>query len=1067
MSENLWKFYFENDLESFQHLLANATFTASGSTKSPHGGRGVNVGSVGSAGAVVGTSPILTGKNRKSLGRKISGLSSSLTSPKLVLGANLTRTELNRKDTNGVSLLQHISSSLDECAPKYALTLFRAPVLDLYVQDAENGWTALHRALYFGNITIARALMNRDLHDVILQNRNNSAHEITGLIKVKDHEGNSPFDVYNASISSRDIRRLSTIPLLSGSSDDEENEIEHGLVGDEGSDDADTHDLLPNISINGDEVFAFGSNKNFNLGFGDEDDRQHPERISLTRPDHLLQRLHIDHQSRKSSKRASEPTKSSRSFERNALPALVRFCPMIIQDVQLSKLHSAILTTDPESNLYMCGFGPRGRLGTGDETTRFHFVNVAGGGLVSKRVIHVALGQDHTLAVSSNGEVFSWGSNSFGQLGYSLPTSKLQDDDPVQLVPRQIFGPVKREAIIGAAASRTHSVLHTVNSMYTFGKNDGQLGLVDSDARSLEIQNTPRKVAASLFSSPIASVSALDRASICLLESHDVWVFANYGYTKLVFPLETLSDPFLQSNRSATRYNGVENHIIKIASGGETICALTSMGDVFTLRINVKVQSDAVTTSSTTNPSKIRGALSSPQRVWSTQKAHMAVKDVAVCQDSSIIICTASGSVWRRIKRTKIKYVNAPGVAEPKSKDYKFSRVGGLTKVTAVRSSTFGAYAAIRVDVDVLKTQVEADVKHLWTDLYPLLPFLALGTEEEDSNTETPVLRFWGSSLSTGNTAILRNVVLTCQDLEERLTTVLKDHKGLTNYSYDLKIQTTSSDVMIPVHEFIVSARSVVMRQALRMFRQNYFFSIPEVMTIEYGNDGKTLITFLGADIITVLNLVLYMYTDTVVDVWRQTRHAPQLAFRYRQIRVELMKIANQLGMRILEQAVRNMVEPTRSLHHDMTCSICDPSFLQTGDIEIEIDGANVRVHSALMRQRCPFFEGLLNGRAAGSWLSSRRQIAQDSQEVIKVDLKHVDSEVFRYVLQYLYADVDDELFDDTVTPDLDTFLDLIMDVMDVANELMLERLQQICQKFLGRFGQSLIYGREKSADEG
>jgi alpha-tubulin suppressor-like RCC1 family protein len=181
-------------------------------------------------------------------------------------------------------------------------------------------------------------------------------------------------------------------------------------------------DATMNSSIGGDEMFAFGSNKNLTLGFGDEDDRQHPERINLKRPDHLLYRFHREQLlSRSGAGEAVINLPPATVNSVSGLPALIRNRPMIIQDVALSKLHSAILTTDPESNLYVCGFGPGGRLGTGDETTKFNYVCIEGGGLAGKKIVAVALGQNHSIAVSSDGEVFTWGTNTWGQLGYTLP----------------------------------------------------------------------------------------------------------------------------------------------------------------------------------------------------------------------------------------------------------------------------------------------------------------------------------------------------------------------------------------------------------------------------------------------------------------------------------------------------------------------------------------------------------------------------------------------------------------------------------------------------------------------
>jgi alpha-tubulin suppressor-like RCC1 family protein len=1048
MSAYLWKYYFENDLEKFRQTLANATFGAASSSKGGYGGKGRTVGAVANSGGIVATSPIVTSKQKICPGSGLPCHPAGATSSRTTAIVNLTRADLNWKDANGITLLHSIASSNDaDFASSFGMALLEAPALDLYVQDAESGWTALHRALYTGNISLARALINRDIQDTITPTSLNAGHIISNLIKVKDREGNSPFDVYGLSVANRMIRRASTTPLLSGSFEDEEDEMADGVAGD--SDDApDGQDLSPRVNIDGDELFMFGSNKNFTLGFGDEDDRKNPERIVLRRPDHLLQRFHSDRPSRQGALHVSEvPTR---------LPALIKHRPIKIQDVQLSKYHSAILTNDPEANLHVCGFGPGGRLGTGDETTRFQFVCVYGGGLLGKRIVHVALGQNHTIALSSQGEVFTWGSNSFGQLGYSFPSSQLPEEEPVQLLPRQVFGPMKRETVIGAAASRTHSVLHTLNSLYTFGKNDGQLGLVDSDARSLVQQNTPRKVAASLFTSSINAVSAIERATVCLLENHEVWVFANYGYTKVSFPSENFSATVVHQTYFGSRRYKAENQICKVTSGGDTICALSTMGDVFTVHVSQKMQSDVAATSSTTNPPKIRGALSAAQKVWSLRKDHMAVRDVAVGQDGSVVICTEAGSVWRRVRRAKVKNANAPGSIEYKPKDYKFSRVGGLTRINAVRSNAFGAYAAIRKDCDVLKTQIELSSKQLWKDLYPLLPFRNLVFEDENSDTEMPAPRFWVPNVSASDTATICRAVLTAPDLEERLVSVLKDEQASSRLPYDVSMKSATSDVIFPVHEFILGARSDVLRRGVATTRQQYYFAIPEVMTIEFDSQGKILISFLGADYITVLNLVLYMYTDVVVDVWRHGKGSPQLALGYRQIRLELMKLGSYLHMPGLEQAARIMMEPPKILDQDLERAIRNPDYFSTGDLEIELDGASVKVHSSLVCRRCPFFEALFHGRASGMWLASRREQVQASHEAMKVDLKHVSPLTFQLVLQYLYADVDEGLFDNVVTTDFDSFLDVIIDVMSLANELMLDRLQQCCQLLLGRFGISL-----------
>lgn len=262
----------------------------------------------------------------------------------------------------------------------------------------------------------------------------------------------------------------------------------------------------------GEDLFAFGSNRNLTLGFNDQDDRQYPERVFIKRPDHLYVRFHNEFL-----EQAGEG--GSAGHDLSKIPTLILNRPLVIKDVVLSKLHSAVLTTDPVSNLYVCGVGRGGRLGLGDENTRFTYTPVQGP-LADRHITQVALGQNHSMAVDNTGALWTWGNNANGQLGYALPEPPKKDEDPISTSPRQLFGPLKKEFILGIAASSIHSVAHTGTSLFCWGKNAGQLALMDADSRSCEFQQTPRKVAASLFSSPIVMVSAIDKATTILLQNH-------------------------------------------------------------------------------------------------------------------------------------------------------------------------------------------------------------------------------------------------------------------------------------------------------------------------------------------------------------------------------------------------------------------------------------------------------------------------------------------------------------------------------------------------------------------
>ncbi|KAF3492323.1 BTB domain and ankyrin repeat protein [Arthroderma uncinatum] len=1040
MSWQLLHFFLQDDVDAFSRLLASATFAAA----SPHTHKN-------SSAVVTGTShsygsPSAVSKHRKSSSGAGAGAFSFSPAEKAGLAnTTLTRNDINARDRHGRTLMHLIASSEKKSAYGFACALLAVPgpFLDIYLQDAESGWTSLHRALYAGNISVAQAIMDKD------------SSGSGGLIKIKDREGNSPFEVFSSTV----IYDAAT-ETDKGQDDDEDDESAVSGEDEVGEQYGITKSIAPRVSLDGDELFTFGSNKNLSLGVGDGDDRQFPERITLPRPDALIQRFYEEKY--EDAALEYEPA--------GDLPFLVRSTPLIVQDVVMSKLHTAILTTDPCSNLYMCGFGPGGRLGTGHEGTSFSPVCIDTGAIAGKRITTVALGLDHTIAVSDQGEVFSWGSNKHGQLGYTLPKPKptagnSANDIPTQLSPRQIFNPFKRDRILGAAASPIHSVVFTSSALYTFGRNDGQLGLMDADARSLTSQPIPRKVGASLFNVSISSVSAIERATVVLLENHEVWVFTHYGYSKLIFPLTGPVSSFIRSSFMAARYGGGVSYVTKARAGGNTICALSSGGEVFTVSVPDRRDEDRdrenrSTSTSTTNPAKIRNSLPQPTRAWAVKKSHMAVRDVDVGQDGSIIICTQAGSAWLKERRAGIKSTSA-GVAG--GKEYKFVRVTSISRAVGVRSNAFGAYAVIQRSCDVARRSVVVGEQRLWADIRPLMPFEGMlevtgeGLGRVDIRT---------SALHTSNQHEDADVDVDADiDVEKELNTLLDSQRASQSLSSPsiAWLSTTSSDTRIPVHEFTLSARSPILRNALSTFRKEYYFTLPGIMSIEYDKAGQVHLLFTNFSFLSLFNLAIYLYTDRLYDIWIRHRHDKKQtnATVYRQIRADVIKLATALEMPALERATRIMIQPSPSLHHDMAAAIQDTSnssssssFFDTADVLLELEGGTeVKAHSHVLYNRCAFFDGLFRGRAGGRWLHHRLAGQErEAPELIRVDLSHIDPKVWGFVMRYVYADVDEELFDDVRVADGEAFMDIVIDVLSVANELMVDRLAQICQQRLSMF---------------
>ncbi|KAL6804020.1 hypothetical protein J3E68DRAFT_392222 [Trichoderma sp. SZMC 28012] len=1021
MSHLLWKYFWENDVDKFRRLLASAGPNTQATTRSPAVGAGTHLGA--SPGSI-GTSPRTTIKPRKA-----SGYAPGLGKAKDG-SSGLGKAEVNSRDHAGLTLLLRASSSTDPNALAFVQALLDHPHIDLYAQDPESGWNALHRSLYAGNASIARALLAKERGDLV-NHTVGAVNKVGQLIKTKDHEGNSPFDLYNSTIAARSLRHTMVQSLEDDDSDLGDGDFDQG---------ASKFTHANKHYAEGDELFMFGSNKNLSLGVGDEDDRQYPERIMLHRSDQSIRRFYDDYLTQK---RVDAPLNVTTDLE--TIPALVQNRPLVIQDVAMSKLHTAILTDDPISNLYVCGVGRGGRLGLGDENTQFKFTPLSGP-FADKKVSQVALGQNHSMAVVGNGELWTWGLNSDSQLGYVLPPPLRTDEEPMSLVPRQVFGPLKKEIVLGIAASSIHSVAHTGSSLYCWGRNAGQLALMDSDSRSLDLQQTPRKVAASLLSAPIEMVAAIDRATTCLLSNHQVWVFTNYGYSLIRFAFPDVAlNRSLNASVFSSKFDVSRRDIRYIAAGGETIAAVTARGDLFTMQVSNKGDAGAPF-GSTTNPVKIKSAVSQPQCIWDSGKD--GVTSVSVGEHGSVIICTASGAVWRRIKRLKGKIESIVESGDVKRKDFKFQRVPYITDCVAVRSSTFGAFAAIRKDSKVMAQEIHISEQNLWNDMGSLLCLKDFYTPEGSSESDS-LRKAWNASIIREGPGTVTHRILSSSDIETDMLHWLQANSFL--YDTDLEIRTTAApDIRIPVHGWLLSGRSSVLRQALSDFRLDGFQTQSDIFALEIVND-KLVLTLLHIDIFTMLNIVVYAYQDNIIPVWKYTREAPALAHRFRQVRTDLMKVATKLNMPKLEAAARLQAGLERTLDVDLQEAITDPLFFEDGDVILELDGDEVTLHSHLLCQRCPFFDGMFNGRSQGQWLAGRRD-AMQHVEPVRIDLKHIHPETFSYVLNFLYGDIGEEIFDEVMASSIDEFSELVLDVLSVANELMIDRLSQICQSLIGKF---------------
>lgn len=139
-----------------------------------------------------------------------------------------------------------------------------------------------------------------------------------------------------------------------------------------------------------------------------------------------------------------------------------------IECIAAARHHSMALTSNGQ--VYSWGHGKSGRLGHGNEFTQPLPAIVAS--LSKIFVKKICCGISHSLALTSELFVYSWGSNQQGQLGHGM--NHMND----QLTPR-LLDFTFRGYVVDIAAGDHHSLCNTSsNSVYSWGSNRyGQLGL--------------------------------------------------------------------------------------------------------------------------------------------------------------------------------------------------------------------------------------------------------------------------------------------------------------------------------------------------------------------------------------------------------------------------------------------------------------------------------------------------------------------------------------------------------------------------------------------------------------
>ena len=336
--------------------------------------------------------------------------------------------------------------------------------------------------------------------------------------------------------------------------------------------------------------------------------------------------------------------------------------------------HHTLVATR-EGHLYAFGVGTGGRLGTSLDEKHCPAPTRVLGPLAQRRVVAIAAAENHSLCCTSDGAVYAFGSNRFGQLGYSSTGSassggaagkKCATDESVSrcALPRRVDDLWKKNVLcISVAAGEKHSVaLSQKGEVYVFGCNaSGQLGIhhrrsTSNSQMAHKVQrvdslwtgDTPKRCFQIAASSQATLVLAKPNAGGLPVNQVYAWGHGNFVPSKVQF-----TDPMAERESQLPHKEGV---FISSAAGRRSVnptaissarhhnVAITSDGRVFSWGFHTDPLGGQT---STATPKAAKNSCSRPQLVTAMLPENGGGLAVAVsASENHTAVVDSEGALW-------------------------------------------------------------------------------------------------------------------------------------------------------------------------------------------------------------------------------------------------------------------------------------------------------------------------------------------------------------------------------------------------------------------------------------
>ncbi len=197
-------------------------------------------------------------------------------------------------------------------------------------------------------------------------------------------------------------------------------------------------------------------------------------------------------------------------------------------------------------------------------------------------VAEIAAGEGHSLAVTSTGQLYAFGDNFFGQLGSTTNSSTSNANSTPALVTLPgATGPVTQ-----VAAGANHSLVVTSSGqLYAFGLNRyGQLGSTTRNGTE-KANPTPTLVSLSGATGPVTQVAAGESFSLAVTSTGQLYAFGLNNFGQLGIKTNSGTE---KANPTPTlvSLSGATGPVTQVAAGATFSLAVTSTGQLYAFGLN-------------------------------------------------------------------------------------------------------------------------------------------------------------------------------------------------------------------------------------------------------------------------------------------------------------------------------------------------------------------------------------------------------------------------------------------------------------------------------------------------